>query len=385
MGLEGEIVVRLACDATGVRRATIASTRPDAVSRVLAGRAPGEAVALVPRLFAVCAQGQGAAASEAVAAACGRPRIDTRRARELAVALEAVQEDLWRLLVDWPPLIGIAPDIDALAHARRSAAPLLDALSTHASAEHDRDAPARDTETAVAEALHAIAATRVFGEPAGTFLARHDEQALRAWAQDRATPAALLARALSAMRPGLGASDVDALELDRAALERSVLPALDRDAAFARHPEIDGEPRETGALERIGAHPGLAALARGDGSGACTRLFARLVQLAASLVALRDEVRPAAIDAWSPRPGEGVAMLRTARGTLVHRARVAHDAIASYAIVAPTEWTFHPRGALARGLAGLRGGSAASLMRDASMIVRLADACVPCTVELADA
>jgi len=385
MGLAGEIVVRLACDATGVRRATIASTRPDAVSRVLAGRAADDAVALVPRLFAVCAQGQGAAASEAVAAACGRPRNPTQRARELAVALEGVQEDLWRLVVDWPPLIGLAPDVGALAHARRSTTPLIDALSAHASGEHDREAPTRDAETAASETLHAIAATRVFGESSGTFLARQDEQALRAWAKDRATPVALLARALFAMAPGLGASDVDALKLDRATVQRSVLPALDRDASFARLPEIDGEPRETGALERIGAHAGLAALAARDGSGACTRLFARLVQLAASLEALRDEGCLAAIDAWSPRAGEGVAMLRTARGTLVHRARVANGAIASYAIVAPTEWTFHPRGALARGLARLRGDSPASLLRDASMLVRLADACVPCTVELADA
>ena len=46
------------------------------------------------------------------------------------------------------------------------------------------------------------------------------------------------------------------------------------------------------------------------------------------------------------------AMAEMARGLLVHAVRVEGGRIADYAIVAPTEWNFHPRGALFRELSG---------------------------------
>ncbi|MBC7860055.1 MAG: nickel-dependent hydrogenase large subunit, partial [Burkholderiaceae bacterium] len=56
-------------------------------------------------------------------------------------------------------------------------------------------------------------------------------------------------------------------------------------------------------------------------------------------------------------PGEALAWSEMARGLLLHRVRLepgrAEASVADYKIVAPTEWNFHPRGAVASILAQL--------------------------------
>jgi hypothetical protein len=53
--IEGELIVRLEHSHRRVRRVTVRSTRPYAASRVVLGRPPAEAVAMVPSLFGICA------------------------------------------------------------------------------------------------------------------------------------------------------------------------------------------------------------------------------------------------------------------------------------------------------------------------------------------
>ena len=91
MSLEGSLVVRVAWDGRVVRDASVRSTRPLAMPRVLDGRAPDDAAAMVPRLFSVCAHAQGSAAASALASAQGEPSAnEVLDARSLAVALEAI-------------------------------------------------------------------------------------------------------------------------------------------------------------------------------------------------------------------------------------------------------------------------------------------------------
>ena len=77
--------------------------------------------------------------------------------------------------------------------------------------------------------------------------------------------------------------------------------------------------------------------------------------------------------------------MQTARGLLLHRATVTEGRVAGYQIVAPTEWNFHPQGALVRGLEGAAATDAMALERDARLIVQALDPCVACRVEVAGA
>ena len=74
------------------------------VTRVLVGRSPEVVARTVPCLYAICAQAQGAAAQAALAAAAGEA---PRPADDAGLWIEMLHESLWRLLLDWPPALGL--------------------------------------------------------------------------------------------------------------------------------------------------------------------------------------------------------------------------------------------------------------------------------------
>ena len=377
MTLAGDIAVRLAWDGRSVCEVRIRSTRPFASGRVLAGKTGAEAAAMVPLLYSICGRAQGAAAAAAIDAAEGiEPASATMAERERTVVLEAIQEYLWRILIDWPEAMGRSRQSSPVAVARRRIA---------ASA-----ASAADSRAELAAALADVAEIYVYGEAPGIWLDRIDVDALDRWSRSASTVPATLLRELIDAGPTLGASDVALMPApSRAALSASVLPALRKTSSFERAPEWDGRPAETGALARTQAHPLIAELRERWGNAVPTRMTARLTELALLLRALGadrcDDNRAPWVAAFAPNPGEGVAAVETARGLLLHRACLAAGRIAHYQIVAPTEWNFHPGGPAARGLMGMPARDEATLTTQARLAVQALDPCVAFAVEVAHA
>lgn len=66
---------------------------------------------------------------------------------------------------------------------------------------------------------------------------------------------------------------------------------------------------------------------------------------------------------------QGPGTVETARGRLVHLARVENDVIKEYKILAPTEWNFHPEGVVSKALVGLNA-------EEARVVVEAIDPCV---------
>ena len=351
MSAEGELFVRLDWTGTRVEGVRIRSTRRDAASRVLQGRTPGEALAWIPRVFSICGEAQASAARLAIAHA----GADVANVRETgSVRREIVDESFFRLLIDWPRAAGEPVDAATVAQVRRA-----------------------DDGT-----LAALAAQRVFGEPAATWLARGDVDDLLAWTASAVTLPARLLGALLRGAPSLGRSDVALMPMPtRASIEANVLAAMAQDPAFAQAPTWDGTPVETGALVRMRGHPMVATLVEHDGQTAGARMTARLVELA-QLVS--SPASPHA-DGFALPTGEGVGVVETARGFLLHLVRMAGGRVADYRILAPTEWNFHPRGALARGLSGLASDDEGEVARLARIAVHALDPCVACSIEVAHA
>jgi coenzyme F420-reducing hydrogenase alpha subunit len=76
---------------------------------------------------------------------------------------------------------------------------------------------------------------------------------------------------------------------------------------------------------------------------------------------------PLACGALALAPGEGIAWTEMSRGLLMHWVRLEEGArqpdtarVALYRVLAPTEWNFHPRGALGLALAAGRLDAAAA-------------------------
>jgi Ni,Fe-hydrogenase I large subunit len=382
--IEGELTVRLDWDGRRVTGVDVRSSRPFAATRVLAGKTPAAAVAIVPKLFAVCGGAQGAAAASALAAA-GATGVEAERTRnEHGVMLEAMQEYFWRLLIDWPQAMGeeaVATPVASVRHRIAATARAADGRSTLG------DAAAMQ---ALGAMLSRIAAQSIYGMAPADWLDQEGVPALESWIARGATACAKLLDRMIAELPALGRTDVQLMPAPRSDALRSVIvPALDRDPHYARAPTWDGLPAETGALARVRAHPLVAALADSAGHTAATRYLARLVDLALMLGELAGAPRAADalpwVQAFAVGEADGLAAVQTARGLLLHRARIAEGRVADYRIVAPTEWNFHPDGALARGLVGMDAASEIALQRQAMLAVQALDPCVACRVEVVHA
>lgn len=384
MALRGGRVAALAAE----------SRRPDA-AQLLRGRSPADALALVPRLFSLCGKAQAAACRAACAAAAGAGQPVSERDGTLAglddarLAIEAGQEHLWRLLLDWPRLYGLPPrepdfvvwhkrltdagkaidtarasgDSAAAAHAWSALTPLADALADFLDAEvfgPGRLAAVRDAGVVHSESW------------AGVLL-----DAARAWPAPAGGAEVSAAAAAPRTLPHIAAADW----LDR-------LNRLDGVADdFAARPRLDGLPVETGALARRGGHP-LVVAYLAEGAWGASRLAARLLDLAWLPVELAtpspriDAAGVAGVGGPQGAVGRGVACVETARGLLIHAVRLVGDRIEDYSVIAPTEWNFHPDGAWRD---ALRDRPVADPVAGERLLRRVAlalDPCVPVSAEV---
>lgn len=385
MSIEGEIHVAVHWNGSEIERADVRSTRPFVAPRLLAGKTVDEACALVPLLFSICGRSQAVAAAAACEAAAGVPAepavVD---ARALLVAGEAMQEYLFRALIDWPRLCAAPASPQVVADARRRIGEALAPLETAARVNATSAAAAPPAELAAGRIRHvaADASAHVFAAAPESWLRQTADKGVARWAAKRATAAARLVDDALASDAGFGASDVALLPAkDHALVARELAAEMDADAGFEREPRWHGAPAETGALARTSAEPAVAALLAKHGRSVAVRLVARLAELAA-LATRRIGTNHGSL---ALAPGEGIGWVETARGLLVHRARLERDRVAGYRIVAPTEWNFHPDGALARGLRGARFAEAAAAERGAHLLVQALDPCVKARVEVVHA
>jgi len=368
VGLEGELRVGLRVRDARIERIDITSTRPDVACSLLQGRTRAMVGAVLPRLFSICGHSQSVASELACAAAAGESISPELLARDSAtVSAEIVRESAWRVLLEWPKLIDEIPSAEAIAAARASHGFRVDA--------------------AVGLGAAAVALA-VFSCAADEWLARSSQAELDRWIDAGQTAAARFIRRVR---------DDDAAAVcahDRPAVETPLLDAgshatwIDElsaanaaDPEFARHPTWHGAAAETGPLARQQTDPLIAALMQRSGSRVPARFLARLRELALLLAG-----RTCAEVGGQTLPGRGgVGWVENARGLLMHQVQFDAGRAATYRIVAPTEWNFHPDGALVRALSGVRADDLTRVKDRARQLVQSLDPCVACHVEFEDA
>jgi len=162
--------------------------------------------------------------------------------------------------------------------------------------------------------------------------------------------------------------------------DAAVIEALGRlGVGFAQAPHLPGRRPETGAFARR------FSAGRATESGPRARLAARLAEIAE---ASRPEASAPflALAAGRMESRTGFAALESPRGRVHHLCSVdTQDRIAAYAVLAPTEWNFHPEGPLMRALTGLQAGEAAAAEARIHRLVALFDPCIPCTLRVREA
>lgn len=389
MNLEGRIDIRLERRVDASVGVSIHSTRPQLAQKLLAGRTPEEAANLAGLIFSLCGKAQRVAAQAACEAAQGRlSDAATQRDRDSAVLLELAQEHAWRLLLNWPEQsgtpLGIAPDMSSLLRLRQAAESLRSSACKSGEARESGEPLAGEAgdPRCFAETLDSLLQTNLLGESATTWLAR-DLAGFDAWRRAGTTP---IARLFAELGEGadIGISQASLLPpleclADDAARDLAQR-ALDN-PAFCAHPVLHDAPAETGALARMCMQPLLAAWIAQRGRGAGARLLARLLELVA-LPARLSGSGQALIRAWHLGEQSGLAGVETSRGLLLHAVRLRDGKVAEYRIVAPTEWNFHPNGALAQALSGLAPGG--DFEARARLVSQSLDPCVAFGIEIDD-
>jgi hypothetical protein len=360
-----------------VSRAGVESSRP-LVASLLEGKAAAEALALVPRLFAICAGAQRACAEAAVRAARGADAgsdDEGARRRELDVVAESALEGLWRLTMDLPQTLDETPEPMALSAARRAFAA---ARLSHSGAGW----------RSVAATLRSVLERAALGQPIESWLALRSDSGLRDWLAQAGTATA---RRMSHLwNQDWGACDVPLMPSEiRVPALAPLVSALSTDRAFARFPNWQGAPRETGALARQQDDPLIRPLLAARGGTVAVRWLARLAELAKLTVTLEqltdDAQASGTVGSLQLAPSVGMAWVENARGLLIHLVEMDGERVARYVIVAPTEWNFHPNGPFVGALTGAEMTDAESLERRTRLLAQALDPCVAYRIEVGHA
>jgi len=346
-------------DTVGVR---LASTRPTGFSgRLFAGRSPAEVPGLAARMHALCGRSHHVAAEIAIVAAMGREIEPVLAERFEGLVAERLGEHL-RATVTNSSGHGLSADGAVLADVRAVLASCRTLIA-------GRD-PQRGYEAAKAISGIGEAVTRL-----GLAIDRKGRLGTGrgSWGEAMLATVGPVSEDRFAGCDRLEASD-----------DAAVIAALTRDPiGFSAAPHLPGRRPETGPTARA-AHGAATA----DGR---TRLSARLAEIAeaAELLAAPEADRARMRGDWATGARvetlTGYAAVESPRGRLHHLVRLDDGGrVASYAVLAPTEWNFHAEGPLVETLRLNRFPPGGEGHARAERIAGLYDPCVGFEVTIED-
>ncbi len=376
----GQLQITLRRARTGLR-CNIVSTRPLAAAGVFSGKPVAMAINTVPLLFNVCARAQASSLVRAVESAQMREvSVTVASQREALVLLESLREQLLRILLDWPRLLG--DDADAmqqpLATVLRRTVALADALHPERLfAVGGARQALLPWHTEQWQTLAELVQEMLFSNAATAWLARDGASiaALRHWTVESDTVAARFLDWLW-LQPWRHAG-ASAVTPPPAVDDAALAQRLCREGqAFTAQPEWRGSPYDMSWFRGVATRPLVAELLRRYGNGIFTRCAARLVALAETMARLDDFFLRGEVLAPPASMVPGMAHTEAARGRLTHLVELEGERIERLLVLAPTEWNFHPQGVAARGLENLRDDGDVSLEKEAELLIHAIDPCV---------
>lgn len=376
---EGKLRIDVAWDGATVSAVAVQSSRPLQASRLTIGKPLQGAVDTMPLLFSICGRAQGVAAVMAAEAALGiEVTALLHAARMRLVTGEAIQEHIWRILLDWPRLMAMQAHMQPMTKLcvgiSQMAKPLLTAggwktIDGRLDAGHD------DAWASFSRLLKDFLRGEIFGCDPEQWLELDTREKLEAWYENTDTPAAQILHKL-AQCARFGACKVTTMPSPDGQWLQEIAKAMCEDPAFPYQPDWRGAALETGVLARQRQHPLLQALMGTEGNSVFVRTVARLVELSR----LAGATPADGTGNWAGHHplgnGMGIAWVETARGLLMHCVAGDGGRVLDYRVVAPTEWNFHANGALVQGLRGMAAASTTAAGSKAEWLVQSLDPCV---------
>ncbi|MCF8206270.1 MAG: hydrogenase formation protein [Methylotenera sp.] len=342
------------------RPGSVRNNRPDWAGTLARGKPAADVPALLGGLYNLCGHAHRLCAQMALAAAEGAPAPAAGPAA-LALRVETLREHARRITLDWPAALSPAAAADAELSLR--CCPVL----------RSPEADLHDTRLWLQRHL--------LGMPAADWLQGwlQGPQGEAWWADWSAAGhgwlPALVRNARAAADWPVAAAEPLHVHAGTVSL-RQLARSLREEPGYTRQPRWQDDCAETGVWTR------LHDVARPMPASPWARLGYRVAEL--TRLCLPDEPGQAgqgwlAFGALPIAPGEGLAWVEMARGLLVHHATlegVDTPRVASYRVLAPTEWNFHAEGAVATALEGLRPAHGAFAQRRVAALMAAYDPCV---------
>ena len=360
------------------------STRPVHAAKIFAGKSADEVLSILPRLFRVCGIAQAGAAVAAMQKALGLdPDGRLTAARNAMILLETAREHLWRISVDWAEFAGLEPDpnqvraLDCLLPEMQSTLFSSDSAFQLDSAPGDAGAAG----TGRLASLRQILELTVFGADSartGCHWRRSHSSINGAGPGKHRPPCSCGRSSTRAGRLSALPRSSHCLTFDDAAIDGR-LAAPDADD-FVAMPTWNGATCETTVRCNDAARTRWSRRPCSEfGTGLLARVLAVLVELAGIPGSVEDVL---ADDGW-PQATEGSAGYTPVSARSRRRVAasctgsvVADNIVNEYRILAPTEWNFHPQGALLRGLSTIPADDPERARRMGSALITAVDPCV---------
>jgi len=347
------------------------------LSRLLRGQHGEQVSRTLTSVFTLCAHAHRRTAEQALAAAQIGPQELLATDPPVSLWVETARDHLRSIALDWPQrLPRPCPGRPSMDWLRNCPLPL-----TTSRPYTDAGAASQ----ALAQ-LRTWLEDRILGQSLPDWLATHREPiALAAWCKAHAAelpPANCLAvwhPIAHGLTPAMHCLNVLDDDVTRQNTQlRQLAQTLVSEPEFAQRPTWRGQCAENGPWSRL-RHQKQAPAQH----SAWTRMSARwleLVEIAAVNPQTAGQARSPLLASGALDLGDGQALAwcEMARGLLLHWVQLdAQGGVQDYRVLAPTEWNFHPDGALARALAALLPGDAVS----AQALAAAFDPCVACSVQ----
>ncbi|MBU2966407.1 nickel-dependent hydrogenase large subunit [Amphritea sp. 2_MG-2023] len=379
--LAGKISAELDWQAGYIVGLRLSSSRPKQMGRLFEGRRTTQVSRMIPLLFSACTVGQRLGFARAVERCRGVcVTEEVALGRQLLLQLENYRELLFRLVQHWlpatPSQLKILQSLQSLVVAMRQRwGHLLEPVEP-VPLSLDNRALKRE-QIALADQLTQWLVPLLGVAP----------EQLPEWL-DRVTSASLfdapLLRPLNELQERFAhihlGSDLPSLPNWHQPKSRQILvesSAERQKQLFCATPRWQGRCCETGSYSTYRAE------LRGMRQQGWHELSCRYAAVLAHLSDIPEMIR--VLDSAGVKPVEsqgvepevnGLGVVQTARGQLLHRVTLVEDVITGYDIVAPTEWNHHPQGLLAIKLQGVATATASEALSLSRTMLLLADPCV---------
>lgn len=347
------------------------------LAHLLAGQRGVQVGQTLTSVFTLCAHAHRRTAALALAAAQHDATHPPQAQPPVLLYVETARDHLRSIALDWPQRqTNPTANTHAMAWLRDCPLPL-------ATPRTPSDA---STAWQTLAKLRTWLEERILHQPLPRWLSDHQQSdALADWCRSQAAqlaPARCLANWIapaSALTPETRLLELLDLDPTRQTTQlRQLAQALVIEPDFVQQPSWLGQCAENGPWARL-RHRLIQASIRHT---AWTRLAARWTDLLEIAAATPDTDQPGAAPLLSSgaqalADGQALAWCEMARGLLLHWVQLDGDgAVRDYRVLAPTEWNFHPQGALAHAVVALSPDDTES----ARLLAAAYDPCVACTV-----